>query len=570
MSRWKRADFTERNMLSNAITRFVFLVLFCTAYSVCFAQDAGQAAREEESKDHYRQWLKQDVVYIISPEEKSVFEKLTTDEEKEQFIEQFWHRRDPDPRTAGNEFKEEHYRRIAYANDKFTSGDAGWMTDRGRVYILHGPPDSIESRPSGGFYQRDINEGGGTTSTYPFERWRYRHIEGLGDDVVLEFVDTTFTDKFQLAVFPWEKDALLQFPGAGRTLAEQTGQARRSDRAAYMGGGFGPGRDMYSRVKDMPFARYETFAKVQAPPALKYPDLKEVVKVDVRYANLPFDVYEDYFRLNESQVLVPLTIRIRNQNLNFRPQSGYQTARIALYGIITSMTKRIVLEFEDTMITSFREDQFSVGQQKSSMYQKVIPLDARGRYRIDLVLKDLNDGKVGVVQQALIPPAFAPERLVGSSLVVSDAIQPLPAIPDGDQMFVIGDVKVRPNIHRIFSPRMPLGIYFQVYNAALDQSTLAPSLRVTYRLFSGDQLLRQAVDENGESTQFFSPQRIVLMKHLTLEGLDPGKYRIEIEVTDLTRKESVKAGNDFTIVEEKMLALTEGSGQTAAGSAERP
>lgn len=541
-----------------------WLVLVVSLYASLFglfAQNTDQAVQDEESKDYYKQWLKQDVVYIIAPEEKAVFEKLTTDDEKEQFIEQFWHRRDPDPRTPINEFKEEHYRRIAYANEKFTSGDAGWMTDRGRVYILHGPPDSIESRPSGGFYQREMSEGGGTTSTYPFERWRYRYIEGLGNEVILEFVDPTFTDKFQLAVFPWEKDALLQAPGAGRTLAEQTGQARRADRAAYMGGGYGTG-DIYSRVNDTPFARYQTFAKVQAPPALKYPDLKEIVKVDVRYANLPFDVYEDYFRLNEEQVLVPLTIRIRNKDLNFRPQAGYQTARMGLYGIITTMTKRIVLEFEDTMVTSFRDGQLAIGLQKSSMYQKVIPLDARGRYRIDLVLKDLNDGKVGVVQRALIPPAFQPERLTGSSLVVSDAIQPLPAVPDGDQMFVIGDVKVRPNIQRIFSQKMPLGIYFQVYNAELDQSTLAPSLRVTYRLLKDQELLRMAVDEKGESTQFFSPRRVVLMKHLSLEGLQPGKYRIEMEVTDLTRQESVKAGSDFTIVEEKMLALgTAGSGQ---------
>ncbi len=550
--------------MSKLTSRLVLVVSFSASLLGLYAQDNQRALREEESKDYYAKWLKQDVVYIISPEEKAVFEKLTSDEEREHFIEQFWQRRDPDPRTAVNEFKEEHYRRIAYSNEKFTSGDAGWMTDRGRIYIIHGPPDSIESRPSGGFYQREMSEGGGTTSTYPFERWRYRHIDGLGDEVVLEFVDPTFTDKYQLAVFPWEKDALMQFPGAGRTLAEQTGQARRADRPAYMGGGgYGAGASQYSRVNDTPFARYETFAKVQAPPALKYPDLKEIVKVDVRYANLPFDVYEDYFRLNEDQVLVPLTIRIRNQDLNFRPQAGYQTARMGLYGIVTSLSKRIVLEFEDTMVTSFRDGQLAVGLQKSSMYQKVIPLEARGRYRIDLVLKDLNDGKVGVVQHALIPPAFAPEHLAGSSLVISDAIQPLPSVPDGDQMFVIGDVKVRPNIYRIFSQRMPLGIYFQVYNAALDQSTLAPSLRVTYRLLKDQKLLRMAVDENGESTQFFSPRRVVLMKHLSLEDLEPGKYKIEMEVTDLTRQESVKAASDFTIVEEKVLALglTAGTGQ---------
>ncbi len=126
-----------------------------------------EAKLKKELETPYRKWLNEDVAYIITDEERAAFKRLQTDEEREQFIEQFWLRRDPTPDTVENEFKEEHYRRIAYANEHYASGIPGWKTDRGRIYITYGPPDEIESHPSGGTYERPPEEGGGETSTYP-------------------------------------------------------------------------------------------------------------------------------------------------------------------------------------------------------------------------------------------------------------------------------------------------------------------------------------------------------------------------------------------------------------------
>src|SRR5579864_1644937 len=177
----------------------------------------------KELETPYKKWLNEDVVYIITDEEKAAFKRFSTDEERQNFIEQFWLRRDPTPDTEENEFKEEHYRRIAYANDRFASGIPGWKTDRGRIYITFGPPDEIESHPSGGTYERPYEEGGGSTSTYPFEQWRYRYIDGIGTNIILEFVDTTMSGEYHLTMDPSEKDALLYVPGAGLTMAEQMG-----------------------------------------------------------------------------------------------------------------------------------------------------------------------------------------------------------------------------------------------------------------------------------------------------------------------------------------------------------
>ena len=109
---------------------------------------------QDELRGPFRKWMREDVRYILTSEERKAFVRLTTDEERENFIEQFWLRRDPTPDTQENEYREEHYRRIAYANERYASGIPGWRTDRGRIYITFGPPDEIESHPSGGMYQR--------------------------------------------------------------------------------------------------------------------------------------------------------------------------------------------------------------------------------------------------------------------------------------------------------------------------------------------------------------------------------------------------------------------------------
>src|SRR5579863_5001225 len=224
-----------------------------------------QEKLRKELETPYRKWLNEDVAYIITDEERSAFKRLQTDEEREQFIEQFWLRRDPTPDTFENEFREEHYRRIAYANEHYASGIPGWKTDRGRIYITFGPPDEIESHPSGGTYERPPEEGGGTTSTFPFEKWRYRYIEDIGNDINIEFVDPTMSGEYRMTMDPSEKDALLYVPGAGLTLMEQMGMSDKTQRfnntdGTHLGVPFGGQTESMNE-----FNRLEQFAKLQRP-----------------------------------------------------------------------------------------------------------------------------------------------------------------------------------------------------------------------------------------------------------------------------------------------------------------
>src|SRR3954470_12041577 len=226
---------------------------------------------KQEVGETYKKWLDNDVRWIITDEERAAFKALSNDEERDNFIEQFWLRRDPTPDTVENEFKEEHYRRIEYANEHFASGVQGWRTDRGRTYVVFGPPDSIDSHPSGGTYNRPTEEGGGTTSTYPFETWRYRYLEGIGTEIEIEFVDDCMCGKYEMTIDRSKKDALLNVPGVGLTQYESMGMADKSQRFSGGSGlerlGTGPFTNGSDASKQ--FDRLETFAKLQRAPAVK-------------------------------------------------------------------------------------------------------------------------------------------------------------------------------------------------------------------------------------------------------------------------------------------------------------
>ena len=510
-------------------------------------QEKAQAVKQEERQDYYKKWLKEDVVYIITDEEIEVFDKFTTEDEKEEFIEQFWYRRDPDLRTAANEYKEEHYRRIAYANERFPSGLPGWKTDRGRTYIIHGPPTQVTSRAGGGFYARPMHEGGGVTSTYPFEVWRYRHIEGIGEEVELEFVDASLTGEYRLSLSSDEKDALLHLPGAGLTLAEERGLMEKKDRPF-----FSPGRQrnypmMATRQKDDPFDRFDLYVKIQAPKAIRYNDLKEMVQISVGYETLPFEVRQDYFKLNDDAVLVPITVEFDNKELSFKAEKGQQVAKLAVYGIVTSITKRVIDEFDDDVYQSFSSEIFQEQLLRRSTYQKILTLDRKMRHRIDLVVKDVRSGRVGVVRKALAAPAYDGDELKASSLILSDALWILDEAPDKD-MFVLGDVHVRPSLLKSFSSTKSLGVYLQVYNAAFDQASLKPSLKARYKVFRGEKTVIDVTDEAGKSIQFSSGHRVVLIANLPLKNLEPGKYSLELEVHDRIKDQKITTRDKFQVV----------------------
>jgi len=516
---------------------------------------AKQAAKQRSRSDNqlkkeldsqYKKWLDQDVVYIISPEERSAFLHLSTNEEREQFIEQFWQRRNPDPESPENTFKEEHYRRIAYANERFASGIPGWRTDRGKIYIMWGPADEIESHPSGGSYDRPASEGGGQTSTYPFEQWRYRYLEGVGNDVILEFVDPSMTGEFHLTMDPSEKDALLYVPGAGLTQMESMGLASKTARFNNTDGTH-LAQPLGGRLeKDSEFSRLERYAKVQQAPPVKFKDLEAVVTSRLVRDQVKFDYRFDFLRITSDTVLVPITVQIPTRQLMFQEKNGVDSATLNLFARITTLSGRPVQTFEDTVHRDLPAELLQQSLGTASIYQKAVPLSP-GLYRLDIVVKDVNNGNVGVVNTRLAVPRFEDDKLSSSTLILADQIQRVSAKDIGLGQFVLGDIKVRPKMDGAFTPNENMGVFLQVYNLKVDEKTHKADASVQFRVTREKEtepvlkfdLPPSKLPEHGEE--------MTLENVVTLGSLTPGKYSLEVAVTDNLAKETITKASNFTV-----------------------
>jgi GWxTD domain-containing protein len=498
----------------------------------------------KELETPYKQWLNEDVVYIISPEERQAFLQLETNEEREQFIEQFWLRRSSNPDLPDNEFKEEHYRRIAYANEHFASGIPGWKTDRGRMYIMWGPADEVESHPSGGTYDRPMEEGGGSTSTYPWETWRYRYMEGIGENVIWEFVDPSGSGEYHLTMDPSEKDALLHVPGAGLSLMESMGMASKADRFTRSDGTNLP-RSMGGEPSSMnEFNRLEQYSKAFRPPAVKYKDLEALVTARIVRDQVHFAYRTDFLKVTNDTVLVPVTIQIPNNQLSFDSKEGVHSATMNIFGRVSTLTGRVVQTFEDPVSRDFPDSLFQRSLKLQSIYQKAVPLRP-GLYRLDIVIKDVKSGNVGVINTRLQVPRYDDDTLAASSLILADQLEHVPAKQIGTGQFVLGSSKVRPKLDGEFASDIKLGIYMQVYNLKPDDKTHKSNATFQYTVKKGNEQVMQFKETSGEMKQ--TGEQITIERLLPLATLTPGKYSIEVVATDTLANKTVTKTAEFTV-----------------------
>ena len=516
-------------------------------------QKNAKALKIELSKT-YRKWLDEDVRWIITDQERSAFMQLSNDEERDQFIEAFWQRRDPTPDTEENEFKEEHYRRIAYANEHFAAGIPGWKTDRGHIYIVFGPADEIEAHPSGGTYDRPMEEGGGQTSTYPFETWRYRYLEGIGQEVIIEFVDTCMCGDYHMTIDRSEKDALKMTPNAGLTMYESMGMANKTSRFSGGNGleqlGAGP---MGANLQAKEFDRLEQFAKLTAAPQVKFKDLEEIVSHKISVNLMPFDVRADFVKVTSDTVLVPVTIQIKNRDVTFQNKEGVERGTVNIFGRVTTLTGKIVQTFEDTVQVDVPVELLPKTAENSSVYWKALPLRvSQNRYRLDIVVKDVNGDRTGSWSRAIQIPDFSEDKLSSSTLIIADQMEPVATKNVGTGSFVIGTTKVRPRVAPsdgkpiLFKRNQKLNFWMQVYNLSVDEKTHKPSATFEYNVTNAS---NKAVIHTVESTDTMGNvgDQVTLQKTLSAANLPPGLYKIEIKVNDNLSKQMVDPTAIFAV-----------------------
>ena len=502
----------------------------------------------------YKKWLNEDVVWIITDEERAAFKQLSNDEERDNFIEAFWQRRDPTPDTEENEYKEDHYRRIAYANEHFAAGIPGWKSDRGRIYIMYGPADEVESHPSGGTYERPMEESGGETSTFPFEDWRYRYLEGIGQEVIIEFVDTCMCGDYHMTMDRSEKDALLETPNAGLTLYEQMGMSSKASR--FTGGGLerlgaGPNSSMQQTKQ---FDRLEQFAKLQAPPPVKFKDLEEIVNTKLITNLMPFDVRSDFVKVTGDTVLVPITIQMKYRDITFSNKDGVQRGTVNIFGRVTTLTGKIVQTFEDTAQVDVPAELLPRTAENSSVYWKALPLRP-GRYKVEIAVKDVNGDRKGLWSRGIVVPEFSDDKLSTSSLIVADQMEAVPTKDVSTGNFVIGLTKVRPRVApadgkpALFkrSKDQKVNFWMQVYNLSVDDKTHKPS--ATFEFDIVNIATNKPVVQKTESTEQMGNvgEQVTLQKSIASANLPPGVYKINIKVNDNISKQSIDPSATFAV-----------------------
>jgi GWxTD domain-containing protein len=507
-----------------------------------------------ELKGEYKTWLDEDVRWIITDEEQKAFKNLANDEERDQFIEQFWLRRNPNPDSPDNEFRDELYARIAYSNEHFAAGKPGWMTDRGHIYIAYGKPDSIDSHPSGGNYNRPMEEGGGNTSTYPFEIWHYRYLEGVGDNIDIEFVDSCMCGDYHATIDRSEKDALKMVPGAGLTQDEEQGLSDKKDRFTGTGLeqlGKGP---MSNQQQSKQFDRLDTFAKLFAPPPVKFADLDEFLSQSKVLTGPPFlfDVRTDYVKLTNETVMVPVTLQIRNGDITYNTKDGDSKGTVNIRGRVSNINHRVVYTFEDTVVVETPSDLLQRTKNNLSVYWNAIPLPP-GRYKLEIAIKDVNDpDHVGVFRRSVDVPKFDDDRLAASSLILAESMERVPSKNVGAGSFVIGNTKVIPRVPAtvstpvVFHRGQNLNFWMQVYNLGIGDNKRNDAT-IEYQVL--DMATNKAILNSEETAAKLNPNadQVTLEKSMPLASLAPGRYQVVIKVNDGVSKQQIAQSAPFIV-----------------------
>jgi GWxTD domain-containing protein len=486
-----------------------------------------QGSRKTDMAD--KLWLDEEVPYIITPDERNAFRKLTNDTERANFIEQFWRRRDPTPETEENEFKEEYYRRIAFANERFAAGIPGWKTDRGRMYIIHGAPDFIESHPAGGPYQRTAEEGGGQTIAFPFEVWHYRNIDGIGQNIDIEFVDTCICGEYHMSLDPGEKES------GSRVGIENLGPSR-----------------LGNNLQSKEFDRVERYALLNAPPPIKYGEMRTEVKSRVRYNLLPFDVRVDFVKADANTVLTPITIQVPNRELTFVAKDGVQHASLSLSGTVTTLTGRVASTFEEPLRLDLPAEQLEKFAANVSLYQEALSLRP-GHYRLDVMLKDVNGDTLGIFSHSIQVPDFSNEdKLAASTLILADLMDPVPPREIGAGAFVLGTDRVRPRVASngqpvTFARGQKVNLWMQVYNLSLDKGAQKPAAAVEYHVVNvaTGKPVFELLQTTGQMGNVGN--QLTLQQRVPPDNLEPGVYEVTIKVNDLVAQQSIAPATKFVV-----------------------
>jgi len=367
-------------------------------------------------------------------------------------------------------------------------------------------------------------------STYPFEVWRYRHIDDIGDDINIEFADDCQCGAYRMTLNPEDKNALAHVPGGQPPINSA----------------------LQSQQNSKEFDRLKTFFDLQRQAQLKFNGLREEVNVRIRYHILPFDVRTDFLKSSLDTVLVPVTIQVQNKDITFESKDGVTRGVASIFGRFTTMTGHVAQSFEDPVTIEVPADLLEKSMQNRALYWKALPLHP-GRYLMEVVVKDVKGNRMGEVSKAITVPAFGDEKLAASSLILADKMEKVARTNVGSGFCVIDDTKVCPRVEpgngkpADFRRDQRVNLWLQVYNLGIDGQSKKPSATIEYDVVNiatnkPVAHLVESTDKRGDVGD-----SITLQQSMPLASLEPGTYRLTIKVNDNISRQTIAPSANFAV-----------------------
>ena len=518
------------------------LLILATFAVATTAQDVNANADDEELEAALKKWIRDYVRYIITDKEKGEWKNLADNKAKVAFIEMFWARRDPTPETPENEYRDDYLQRWGYVLENFSAGKPGWRTDRGRIYLMLGPPSSIQRNPMG----RDATE-------RPSEVWTYNSINNskLPASVDVSFVDFMGYGDYEIVT---DLDRTARFNsafGISMNNLDAYGLRRIGDLRDYedvISPMWEESRIMQpATLSSQLFDLQQELALIAETPKLSVRSLQAEIRTEIATGDLSFNADAQAFKAEGGSAFLPVTLSIPLSNVSYQESETRRDYQVELYARVHGDNASDSLE--DSLQISLPNETLAEQGDADYVYQFWFYVPP-GDYRLSVTLRDKLSGTVGNHQQELSVPEFAGESLSLSDVMIADSITRVPANEitqrNAAAAFRFADLRVVPNVGK----RIPIGrksffVYFHVYNFASDPESGDARLSVRYFVYRNGELMSKTPDFPIRKRY---ADTTAVQSEFPLSNFQPGDYRLLAEVTDEVSGSVAKGECAFSII----------------------
>jgi GWxTD domain-containing protein len=486
----------------------------------------------------FDRWLNQYVKWIISREEKERFEELEAPTQKLGFIESFWLRRDKKPETPDNEAREEHQRRFAYATQNFGAGIPGWATDRGKIYILLGPPSAINRNPAGrNSFER------------PSEVWTYNNVPNprLAASFDIGFVDFTSTGRFEI-VSAENLDILAPLmTNAGWAMSELDAIGLYRDGTTDLVDPISGARTPVfgDSFVTSQFDFQQDLQEVARVPELNLPPLREVTEARADFPSIPLSTEASFFPVDGASAVVPITVLIAYARLTPQPSDDGYLYQADLLATITSESGEELPPIDQRLEVRIEASELEFYRGSYLLYETSLALPP-GTYRLEALVRDNPSGALGRVSSSFEVPSLTGEGLRLSSLLVASGAVEMDRLAAGAPRapFQFGNLRLVPNPTKRFSPGTTLTAYLQAFGFSLAPEDGRARLRVDFFILKDGRLFSKVAPSYHRPAK---KDQVAIKSVVSLKALPLGNYTLRARVTDEISGERVERDADFSI-----------------------